>query len=159
METGKSVTKESDICVWYVCFKRWENYSNGHSLHMVKLVIYYLLHTWGVRKSAINNRPLCVFWGRIYWAKIWHKSAIFLEVAFVKKKNSKQERSDEIKKTFVNKNYHTFKYNCTIFPILSLLCLGGRQSFLERNGRKVVSHLFVALDKDVRMLDSFTIPQ
>ena len=63
---------------------------------------------------------------RTYIGLKFDKSAIFLEVAFLKKKN-----------------FIMILSNCTIFPILSLLCLGGRQSFLERNGRKVVSHLFV----------------
>ena len=85
-------------------FKRWENYSNGHSLHMVTLVIYYLLHTWGVRKSPINNRPLCVFWGRIYWAKI----AIFLEVAFVWRKRTLNMISS-LKKWWNYKNICTQK--------------------------------------------------
>ena len=66
-------------------FKRWENYSNGHSLHMVKLVIYYLLHTWGVRKYP----PLIdhyAFFEDVYIGLKFDKSAIFLEVAFFKGK-------------------------------------------------------------------------
>ena len=51
-------------------FKRWENYSNGHSLHMVKLVIYYLLHTWGVRKYPPLIIDHYAFFEDVYWAKI-----------------------------------------------------------------------------------------
>ena len=67
-------------------FKRGENYSNGHSLHMVKLVIYYLLHTWGVRKYPPLIIDHYAFFEDVYIGLKFDKSAIFLEVAFVKKK-------------------------------------------------------------------------